>query len=171
MAKPQPGEHPIPFDTYISQVEGDEVADLIKKYSADLAAFYTSLPEEKADYAYAPGKWSLKSVLQHVMDTERVFAYRLMCISRQDKTPMPSFDENSYAENSFAPDRSFASLKEEFLAIRKSTDLLIQSLNEKQLSAMGISGTHPAKANSFCFIIFGHLIHHKKITQERYFVY
>lgn len=168
MAKPQVGEHPAQFDRYISLVDAGDAAAVVKKYSADLNAFYTSLPEEKADHAYAEGKWTLKEVLQHIMDTERIFSYRLMCIARKDNTPLPSFDENSYAANSFASARSFASLKEEFVAIRKSTDLLILSLNEEQLSSTGISGTLPAKANSFAYIIFGHLLHHRNITEERY---
>ncbi len=168
MAKPIPGEYPAHFETYISLVDAGDSASIIHKYAADLNSFYTSLPESKADYAYAEGKWTLKEVLQHVMDTERIFSYRLMCIARKDTTPLPSFDENAYITHSFASSRSLASLQEEFIAIRQSTDLLIQSLNNDQLSATGISGAHPAKANSFVSIIYGHLLHHRNITAERY---
>jgi len=168
MARPQPGEFPPPFERYTSLVDVDNITDAVNKYAGDLVSFYTSLPEEKADYAYAPGKWTLKEVLQHVIDAERVFSYRMMCIARKDTTPLPSFDENSYADNALASQRTFASLKEEFVATRKSTDLLLQSLNIDQLSSMGISGKYPASANSLGYVIFGHLMHHKNVTEERY---
>jgi uncharacterized damage-inducible protein DinB len=168
MSRPQASDFPAYFSRYISQVDADNIHDGITKYAKSLADFYTGLPEDKADYAYAPGKWTLKELLLHVIDAERIFSYRVLRIARKDKTPLASFDENSYADNSLATERSFASIKEEFLAVRKSTDLLLASLNETQLSEQGVSSNLPVTANALAYIIFGHMLHHKQVLEERY---
>lgn len=168
MPKPQASDFPAYFGRYISQVTTDSLSEAVKKYAGALSTFYTNLPEEKADYRYAPGKWTLKELLQHMVDTERIMSYRLLRIARKDKTPLASFDENTYAENSLAGTRSFASIKEEFIALRKSTDLLIQSLNEEQLSAEGVASNNPVTANAVGYIIFGHMLHHKNVVEEKY---
>jgi hypothetical protein len=168
MPKPIAADFPAYFSRYISKANANSLSEAVSIYAASLVDFYTGLPEAKADYAYAPGKWTIKEVLQHVIDAERVFSYRVMCISRKDKTPLPSFDENSYADNSLAANRSLASLKEEFIAVRKSTDLLIGSLSEEQLATEGISSNLPITANAIGFIVFGHLLHHKEVLEERY---
>ena len=168
MPKPQPSDFPVYFGRYISQVTTDSLSEAVKEYTEALSTFYTNLPEEKADYSYAPGKWTLKELLQHVVDTERIMSYRLLRIARKDKTPLASFDENTYAENSLAGTRSFASIKEEFIPLRKSTDLLIQSLNEEQLSAEGVASNNPVTANAVGYIIFGHMLHHKNVVEEKY---
>lgn len=168
MSRPQASDFPAYFSRYISKVDTDSVHEAIKKYAKSLADFYTGLPEDKADYAYAPGKWTLKELLVHVIDAERIFSYRVLRIARKDKTPLASFDENSYAENSLATERSFADIKEEFLAVRKSTDLLLASLNEEQLSEQGISSNLPVTANAIAYIIYGHMLHHKQVLEEKY---
>lgn len=168
MARPVATEFPAYFAGYIAKVNTDTIAEAITVYSAALNDFYTQLPEEKANYRYAEGKWTLKEMLQHIIDAERVFAYRVMCIARKDKTSLPSFDENTYAEYSQADKRSFDSLKQEFTATRKSTDLLLQSLSEEQLSEQGTSSGKPATAKAIAYVIFGHLLHHKEILEERY---
>lgn len=168
MSRPQPADFPEYYGRYISRVDADNLQQAINKYAQELAAFYTNLPETKALYSYAPGKWTLKEVLQHVIDTERVMTYRMMRFARKDKTPLPSFDENSFTENAFANERSFDSLKEEFLALRKSTDLFIRSLNDEQLASSGIASTLHVTANAIGYIIYGHLLHHKIIIEEKY---
>jgi len=130
--------------------------------------FYSNLPAAKADYAYADGKWTLKELLQHIVDTERVMSYRILRISRNDKTPLASFDENEFAKHAQADKRDFASLKEEFASVRKSTDLLIASLSEEQLAEKGTASNMSVTANSVGYIVLGHLLHHKAIIEERY---
>jgi hypothetical protein len=93
----------------------------------------------------------------------------MMRFARKDKTPLPSFDENSFAENALANERSFDSLKEEFLALRRSTDMFIRSLNDEQLSSAGIASNLHVTANAIGYIIYGHLLHHKIIIEEKYF--
>ncbi|NCI45832.1 DinB family protein [Sediminibacterium soli] len=168
MSRPKPTDFPEYFGKYISKVATDSLAEATRTYADALAAFYTAIPEAKALHRYAPDKWTLKEVLQHVIDTEHVMSYRLLRIARKDKTPLASFDENLFSENSLANERSFDSLKEEFLALRKSTDLLIASLNEEQLAASGTASNKAITANSLGYIIYGHLLHHQQIIEERY---
>lgn len=168
MPRPQSSEFPSYFARYISQVATDSVAEAVQRYAAVLNDFYTSLPEEKADYRYAEGKWTIKELLQHVIDAERIFAYRILRISRKDTTPLASFDEDSYVQNAQADKRSLASLKEEFLAVRRSSDLLLASLSEEQLAEQGTASNLPVTANAIGFILFGHLLHHKAVLKERY---
>jgi uncharacterized damage-inducible protein DinB len=168
MPRPKPTEFPEYFGRYISRVDADSLVEAIPAYARALENFYDLLPEEKSDYRYAPGKWTLKELLQHVVDTERIMSYRLLRIARKDKTPLASFDENTFAEHSRANERSFNDIKEEFLAVRKSTDMLIRSLNEEQLSELGTAGNKPVTANAVGYIIFGHMLHHKEVVEQKY---
>jgi uncharacterized damage-inducible protein DinB len=168
MSRPKPGDFPTYFEGYIGKVQTDSAEKLHTVYSEQLASFYTNLPDAKADYAYAADKWTLKDLLQHVIDTERIMSYRLLRIARKDETPLASFDENSYAANARASNRSFTALKEEFLAVRKSTDLLLQSLEQEQFENAGTASGNKMTANALAYIIFGHMLHHKTIIEERY---
>jgi hypothetical protein len=168
MPKPLSGDYPSFFEGYINQLDIDNIKESITQISHPLTYFYLNLPEEKADYAYAPQKWTLKDVMQHVIDTERIMQYRLLRIARNDATPLPGFDENAYANNANASNRTLISLKEELKALRKSTDLLIGSLTEEQLTYSGIASDKKITANAIAFILFGHLMHHKKVIEERY---
>lgn len=168
MSKPK-AEDAAPFyHKYIAYNTGDSLQEIIHNHAAEIKDFYNNLPEEKADYAYAEGKWTLKDLLQHVTDAERIFCYRALRISRKDATPLPGFDENMYAENANTPGRSFDSLKQEFTAVRFATDLLLQSFTGDQLQQSGIASDHHITVNALAFIIYGHLLHHKKIIEERY---
>jgi uncharacterized damage-inducible protein DinB len=168
MGKPIKGEYGAFYEGYVSKIDADNLQEAVIKYSSPLMAFYEKLPEEKADYQYAPGKWSMKDLLQHIIDTERIMSYRLLRIARNDKTPLPGFEENDYANAANAKTRSFNALKDELIALRKSTDLFIQGLSEEQLSNTGIASGANVTANAIGYIIFGHLMHHKKIIEERY---
>ncbi len=168
MARPTASEFPPYFSRYIAKVEADNVTAAVARYAASMNVFYTQIPEDKADYRYAEGKWTIKELLQHIIDAERIFAYRILRISRKDKTPLASFDEDSYALNSGANARTLSSLKEEFQAVRKTTDLLLLSLTEEQLAEQGIASDLPVTANAIGFILFGHLLHHKAVIEERY---
>jgi len=168
MSRPSSTDYYVFYDNYVETAKGESVTELLASYSAMLNDFVTHLPEAKADYKYADGKWTVKELLQHMIDAERIFAYRALRIARKDTTPLPGFDENSYAANVDVSERSFQSLKEEFIAVRKSTDLLLQSFNEAQLQQVGTASNHSITVNAICFIIFGHILHHKRILEERY---
>jgi hypothetical protein len=110
----------------------------------------------------------VKDVVQHLIDAERIFAYRALRFARKDTTPLSGFDENSFANNANTSERTLVSLKEEFIAVRKSTDLLLLSFTQEQLNQTGISNDHSITVNAICYIIFGHLLHHISILGERY---
>jgi uncharacterized damage-inducible protein DinB len=168
MSRPQPGTFPEYFQNYINKVEADTVVEAADKYGNSTVDFFRNLPAEKASYRYAEGKWSLKEMLLHIIDAERIFAYRALCIARKDKTPLPGFDENLYAQYSNADNRSWEELLNEFQASRTSTDLLIRSFTEEQLMEQGITSNTPNTVNAICFVTYGHILHHISIVKERY---
>ncbi len=168
MARPQPNDYAAYYETYVGKVNGENVQEIISIYSNAMLDFYSSLPKEKADHRYAEGKWSIKELLLHIIDAERIFSYRALRIARKDQTPLPGFDENSYTPASKASARSFQSLKDEFAAVRKATDILLSTFDEEQLSQRGTASDQPVTANAIAFIIYGHMLHHKQILEERY---
>ena len=169
MAKPQPGTYPAYFDKYIQLVDAGSATEACDKYAQPLITFFENIPEDKVGYRYAEGKWLVKEMLQHIIDTERILGFRALSIARKDKTPLPGFDENTYANASKADERSWSSLIEELKAVRTSTDLLFNSFTEEHLQQNGITNGQPNTVNAIGYIIFGHILHHKKILEERYF--
>jgi uncharacterized damage-inducible protein DinB len=168
MARPQPNECAPYYQKYIALAQGNTINEIVNNHAFDMQEFYNSLPDDKADFAYAENKWTIKQVLQHLTDAERVFAYRALRISRNDETPLASFDENEYVKNGFANQRSLSSLKQEFNAVRAATDMFLLSLNNQQVMRLGTASNNPVSVNALAFIIYGHLLHHKNILQERY---
>lgn len=168
MARPALNECVPYYIKYINLVQGDSIQEIVNNHAFDLQEFYNSLPEEKADFAYAENKWTLKQVLQHLTDAERVFIYRAFRISRNDTTPLSSFDENAYVENGFSKQRALSSLKQEFNSVRAATDIFLLSLNDEQIMRMGTASNSPVSVNALAFIIYGHLLHHKNIFKDRY---
>jgi hypothetical protein len=168
MGRPQPGTF-IPFQSaYIDKTHGENIPELIQHHSDELIQFYLSIPEDKADFTYAPDKWTVKEVLQHVIDNDRVFSYRVLAFSRGDQNVLPGYEQDDYIRNANIANKSFLQLKEEFLFNRKSVELLLQSLTEDQLSIMGKIGDFQISVNTGCYILFGHALHHMTILKERY---
>jgi DinB superfamily len=168
MPKPSPTSHSAYFQKYIDQVPEEDLQAAFQKQSSIITDFLHSVTEEKSNYAYAPGKWTGKELLQHITDTERIFAYRGLCIARNEKNSLPGFDENDYAAASNASSRSWKDLAEEFLIVRKSTEALFNSFTPEILSHSGISNNNPMSVSSAGFIAVGHVYHHIKIFNERY---
>jgi len=168
MARPAPQDAAEFYHGYINMATGNSVAEVIANHVDEIKNFYSNLPEGKADYAYAEGKWTIKELLQHVIDAERIFAYRALRIARKDVTPLASFDENAYAQNANTKSRTLQSLKDEFNAVRNASDLMLRSFNEDQLNAKGTASNKSITVNAIAFMIYGHLLHHKKIIEERY---
>lgn len=168
MATLQPGTYPLYAENYIKLVETKSVKEAIEKYASSINEFFSEIPPGKVDYRYAENKWSIKEMLQHVIDAERIFAYRALRIARKDTTPLPGFDENTYAVASNADARTWEDLLEEFKAVRRSTDLLLKSFTEEQYRQMGTTNGQPASVSAIGFTLYGHMLHHKNILQERY---
>ncbi len=168
MARPSLSRIPEFYHNYINLVEGDELEAIFNVQSRDIFTFLKSIAPDKYGYRYADGKWSVKEVLQHMIDAERVFAYRALCIARKDSTPLPYFDENAYALNSKADSRNWEELVEEFRSLRRSTELMFRSLDEEQLDTTGTASGKSIYVLGIGFIIAGHVNHHIRILKERY---
>ena len=168
MTTPAIGEYPSYLGNYIRLVGATSVTNAVEKHSDMILDFFQKIPADKITYRYAEGKWNLKEVLQHIIDTERIFAYRALRLARHDKTSLPGFDENAFAAASNADLRDWEGLLAEFKAVRKSTDLLLESFTEEQLNETGLINGNPVSTNAIGFIIYGHILHHINVTNERY---
>jgi hypothetical protein len=168
MPRPTPAESAPFYHFYISLATGDEVQDVLRQSLPSLEDFLLLINSEKAGYAYAPGKWSLAQLLQHLIDTERVFAYRAMCFARGEEQPLPGFDENRYAAHAAGALRSWHQLVQELILLRRCTIMLFEGLSPVELGRTGIASDHPITVNALGFIMVGHVLHHFQVITERY---
>jgi len=166
MNRPQIQEHPDWGNQYIKLVKG-EIIPILNQQTVDFPNFINNLIE-KADYAYAPAKWTIKEMVGHIIDTERILVYRLLCFARQEKASLPAFEEDDYVANAHFKDRSLFSLTEEFILLRKSNMYLINSLNEDELNTIGVANGKQMSVRALVFVLAGHIIHHCNIIKERY---
>ena len=157
------------FEKYTALVSECSVNTAFEAQDAKLEAFISCVSEENAAFAYQEGKWTLKEMLQHLIDTERVFTYRALSIARRDKANLPGYDENNYADNSSAHLRTWKSLTEEMMSLRLCTKLLFESFTEDMLSAAGTFNNISGDVNTLGFIIAGHFYHHVHVAEQRYF--
>jgi uncharacterized damage-inducible protein DinB len=166
MNRPQPNEYPVWAETYIKLVE-DDVMEILERQASEFPDFINSLIE-KADYAYAPGKWTIKQLIGHMIDTERILVYRLTCFARGEKTPLPGFEEDDYVKNAHFQDRSLLSFSEEFALLRKSNLFLFKSLKEEELNQRGNASNRDISVRALLFVLAGHVTHHVQIIKDRY---
>ena len=168
MAKPTPGSYPVYFENYITLVPEDNIVEALENQQPIIDNFFNSISEEKSEYAYAEGKWTLKELLQHIIDTERIFNYRCLAIARNEKQSLPGFEETDYSDASDANNRSWNSLVEEMKAVRISTLLLFKSFTDDMINRQGIANEKPVTVLALTLITVGHLYHHKNIIESRY---
>jgi hypothetical protein len=168
MPKPSLTSYPVYFQQYVEQVPEEDLSAAFQNQSTVIHPFLSSISEERSMYAYDQGKWTLKELLQHMTDTERIFNYRALCIARKEATSLPGFDENDYAAHSNANSRKWQDLVDEFLVVRNSTEILYKSFTEEMLENSGLSNNKPVTVRSLGFITIGHFYHHKRIIEERY---
>lgn len=160
------------FQKYIQRYldlvpQGDWLNEL-KRSEDKTVGIYSNLTEEQSKFAYAEDKWTLKGLLLHLSDTERVFQYRILAFARGDKNNLPGFDENEYAELSFANVRSLESLLEEYKLVRKSSQILLETMNPAALQYTGIANGNEISVETIGKLIIGHNYHHLNIIEERY---
>ncbi len=167
MNRPQADEYPIFYKGYIDTVNDDVLASLEHQLES-FPALLNEIPSDKAGFAYAEGKWTIIELVGHILDTERIMAYRALRIARNDATPLPGFEENDYVANAHFADRTLSSMAEEFEHLRKANLFLVRSFNETELERIGISNGKPISTRALVFIIVGHLNHHMRILKERY---
>lgn len=166
MNRPQAHEYSPWGETYIKLVNGD-VMEILDRQAAEFADFINSLVE-KADHTYAPGKWTIKELAGHIIDTERILVYRLTCIARGEQQHLPGFEEDDYVASARFAERSLLSLAHEFTLLRKANLYLFRSLTEKELDRIGVASERPVSARALLFIIAGHILHHTTIIKDRY---
>ncbi|HEY4285989.1 MAG TPA: DinB family protein [Puia sp.] len=160
-----PGEF---YQGYIDLIKEEDFREAIRKNTKQFRKFMAKIPRKKFDFAYAEGKWTIREMLQHIIDAERVFAYRALTFSRKDASPLPGYDENSWAVNGGGAVRRWKDLLEEFSVVRAATEYLYESLSDEQLRFVGSANGRPWNGFTLGFIIPGHVAHHMKILQERY---
>jgi len=165
----QPHEYAIFYANYINAVS-DEY-DLVEELEISvhrLIRFVQNIPMDKFDYRYAEGKWTIKDILLHLIDAERIFAYRALRFARKDTTPLASFDENTYVDVAKASQRSIQDLLTEMSVVRQSTLALFKSFSEENLVETGTASNHPMSVRALGFVIIGHQNHHQRVFEERY---
>lgn len=153
---------------YFEKVGDKNPIELMRQQLSEYESFYKNIPAEKWDYAYANGKWTVKEVLAHIIDSERVFQYRALRFSRNDKTELPGFDQDIYVAAKNTDHRTIESLIEEYTVVRKSSLLLFENLNEEELSRIGKANGFEIETRWIAYMITGHEIHHVQILKERY---
>jgi len=156
------------YHNYIKQVPENDLMTAFKNQTPVTIHFFQDMPEHKINYAYAEGKWSIKEVLQHIIDAERIFSYRALRFARKDPTPLPGFDENLYTENAKAGRRNWNDLLEEFKTVRRATEWLYGSFDAEQLNETGTSNNSSVYVLGFGYISVGHAIHHINVIKQRY---
>lgn len=153
---------------YIQKAEQLNLKEGLKINGDKTISFLEEISEEKLWFRYEMGKWTIKQIIQHLIDTERVFSYRALCISRNDKTPLPGFDQDLYVDNSEVNDKSIDDLMNDYKALRLSTILLFESFSENALLRIGTVSGNGLSVRAIGFIIIGHENHHCHIIRERY---
>ena len=166
--RPQETEAAPYYFTYINQVTGDDAAGIIESQLEESLAFFAGISEEKSQYRYAPEKWSIRQVLNHITDTERAFAFRTLWFARGFQAPLPSYDQNVAAAGAGADSVAWAAHIEEFRRVRLSTISLFRNMPPESWTRSGIASDNPFTVRALAYIIAGHVAHHVAILRERY---
>ncbi|TMM57450.1 DinB family protein [Maribacter algarum] len=162
------GEYNPYYRTYIDKLGDSDLLPTLEKQLKNFPNFMASIPEEKLTYAYAPGKWTVLEALQHIIDTERIFQYRALRFSRNDKTPLQGFEQDDFVPESNANNKSIEAMIEEYQAVRASTLSLFKSFDEVALKRIGTASNSAMSVGAIGCITCGHQRHHRDIIRERY---
>lgn len=169
MLKPETDEYNPYYQSYFDLVSDGEIIQVLRENSIAMLGFFRAIPLEKANYRYAPEKWTVKEVINHLTDTERIFAYRALVAARMDtETNLATFDENHYADNADVSHRSLVDLIDEFDAVRRTSVYLLANLTEEQSRWKAHNGKWFISPRAVACFIIGHGTHHVNILEERY---
>jgi uncharacterized damage-inducible protein DinB len=166
--RPAPDEYAPYYGTYISKVPDGDLVTTLTRLRDGTSQLLASIPESKAGHRYAPGKWSIREIIGHLSDAERIFAYRMLRIGRNDPTPLASFDENHYVPAGQFERRSLEDVAGEFRGVRDATLSLVRSFDPEAPARRGIASGKEVSARAMAWIIAGHEIHHLAVLRERY---
>jgi hypothetical protein len=168
MNKPNPEEYNQFYGGYINLVPNGNIVTILKTQLDSTVDFLQNIPHEKWTYAYDSGKWTLAESWIHVLDTERIFAYRALRIARGDSTPLPGFEQDDYVPHSNAANRTPGAIIHEWETVRAATISLLESFSDEMFLNLGHASNSPVSTRALAFIMAGHVEHHIKITQEKY---
>ena len=168
ITKPERSEYNEYYEKYVSLIDDADLLGTLEEQIRETRDLFAGFPEERGSHAYADGKWTVKEVISHLLDGERIFAYRLLRIARGDETPMEGFEQDGYIENSHANERSFSDLLCEFGELRAANMRLMLSMDDSDWQRAGTASGSPVTARALAFIMAGHVRHHLNIVQERY---
>ena len=165
---PDPTEYPEYYGRYISQVPQGDIVTILEQERDAALALLNGLPPAKADFRYAPGKWNIKEVLGHVIDAERIFAYRALRFARNDKTPLPGFEQDDYMPHARFGDRELGDLIREFATVRQASLFLFRPLDTAAWDRRGTASGGEISVRALAYVLAGHEIHHRRILETRY---
>jgi hypothetical protein len=169
VGRPEPGEYAPPYDRYISLVPGTDILGTLEAQRRQMLLLLSGRDEADGDLRYAPGKWTVKEMLGHVCDTERIFAYRALRISRGDLTPIEGFEQDDYVRNGPFAHRPLAEVIEDYIAVRRATLTLFRNLDEQAWLRRGIANKNEVTVRAIAYTTAGHELHHRRILEEKYF--
>lgn len=168
ISKLKKSDYPEYYQQYTNLLPDDELIDLLQLQKQEMLTLFNSEANLDLNFTYAKGKWTIAEVLQHMIDTERIFQYRALCISRKDQASLPGFDQDKYVSTSLANKRTLPELLDEYKAIRESTVLLFKSFSEEMMEFIGLSNGQDLSTGAAGFIIAGHEKHHLKLFRLNY---
>ena len=171
MNHPEKSEYAAYYETYVSLVSENDVVAALENQATEMQQLCAGIPEEKGSYAYAEGKLNIRQLLGHIIDGERVFAYRALRFSRSDETPLAGFEENLYNANNNSDSRKIADLIEEFSLLRRSNAIFFANLTDEMWARLGTASDNKISVRAIAFIMVGHVRHHERVLRERYFDY
>jgi uncharacterized damage-inducible protein DinB len=166
--RPQKGDYALYYDNYIALVPSGEFLEILREQHRAMTRLLSPLTDQQAEFRYAPGKWSVKEVLGHVIDAERIFAYRILRIARGDQTPLAGFEQDGYIQTGNFSARTLNDLLEEFSSVREATITLVRSLDDDAWLRRGIASQKEISVLALAFVIAGHELHRRIILEERY---
>lgn len=170
IARPEPGEFNPYYERYIALVPGTDILATLDAERRQTLLLLSGRDERDGDFRYAPDKWNAKEVLGHVCDAERIFAYRALRISRDDRTAMEGFEQDDYVKNGPSARMPLEELIEDYIAVRRATLTLFRNLDEAAWMRRGVANKNEISVRALAYIIAGHEVHHRKMLEERYFV-
>jgi len=168
MSRPSKNDYAEYYHKYIQEIDGDNIFEVLEKQLNATLNLFKNISEDKGNYSYAAGKWSIKEVIGHCIDTERIFAYRALCIARGEKKYLPGMEQDDYAKKGEFNRRTLKNLLNEYELVRKSNIILFNSFQEKVLQNRGIASDNEVTVLGLMFIIAGHELHHIKVIKEKY---
>jgi len=168
MNRPEKNEYAEYYERYVSLVAENDIVAVLENQQTEMLEFFNKITEEKSLYAYDEGKWSIKEVIGHLIDGERIFAYRALRISRADKTPIEGFEQDGYIENSNFNKTPLSDLTNELLLNRQANLIFFKNLTDESWLRTGTASDNPVSVRALAFIMAGHIRHHLNILKERY---